>query len=161
LRVSEDLLKKFFTRRVQKSRNYPNVPGFHLLQRRDGRQSSVTVPYIKGGNMKTKLMLGLATMAALALPAMAQDTYCRLDRDGDSRICTTRSYDAYGNVYERRYSTPVNNGYYGNGYYGGGYSGYYNNGWDRHREHEEHERRERIEHERHEWREHHRDRDDR
>ncbi len=106
--------------------------------------------------MKTKIILGLATMAALALPAVAQDTYCRLDRDGDSRICTTRSWDAYGNVYERRYSAPVYNGYYGNGYGRG-----YDHDWDRRREHEEHERRERIEHERHEWREHHRDYDDR
>ena len=106
-------------------------------------------------------MLGLATIAALVLPAMAQDTYCRLDRDGDSQICTTRSYDAYGNVYERRYTAPVYNGYYGNGgaYYGNGYygSGYrsYDNDWNRRREHEEHERRERIEREQHEWREHH------
>jgi hypothetical protein len=111
--------------------------------------------------MKTKLMLGLATIAALALPAMAQETNCRLDRDGDSQICTTRTWDAYGNVYERRYTAPVSNGYYGNGYYGNGYARGYDNDAYRRREHEEHERRERIEHERHEWREHHRDYDDR
>lgn len=102
--------------------------------------------------MKTKIILGLATIAALALPAVAQDTYCRPDRDGDSQICTTRNYDAYGNVYERRYSAPIYNGYYGNGYYRS-----YDNDWNRRRQHEEHESRERREHERHEWREHHGD----
>lgn len=104
--------------------------------------------------MKTKLILGLATIAALALPAVAQSSYCYLDRDGDQQTCVTN----------------YNNGYYNNGYYGNQYApaynyrGYYNNNYYagrdrdywRHREHEEHERRE---HERHEWREHHRDRD--
>ena len=102
-----------------------------------------------------KMILGLATVAALALPAVAQQTYCRLDGDGDRQICTTTGYDYYGNYYERKYSQPVYNGYYGNSYYRGHDRDYW-----RHREHEEHERRERREHERHEWREHHRDRDD-
>jgi hypothetical protein len=91
--------------------------------------------------MKTKMILGLATIAALALPAMAQEGYCYLDRDGDRQTCVSNGYS---------YTTRVYNG------------GYYQN-YDRDRrwQHEEHERRERMEHERHEWREHHRDRDDR
>lgn len=89
--------------------------------------------------MKTKIILGLATMAALALPAMAADGYRY--RDGDRR-----------GSYEERYQ-------YGNSYYGaqngdGDYRTYDRDVWRR-REHEERERRERIEHERHEWREHH------
>ena len=121
--------------------------------------------------MKSKIILGLATLASLAIPSFAQQTYCRLDGDGDRQICTTSGYDAYGRYYEQNFSRPVNNGYYNygyDGYYGNG--GYYNNyGYDqnrhyrqydrdyRRREHEEHERRE---HERHEWREHDHDRDD-
>ena len=102
--------------------------------------------------MKSKIILGLATLVGLALPAVAQDTYCHLDRDGDRQICTTRSYDRYGNVYERRYSAPVYNGFYGNrSYYNG-----YDRDARRWREHEDHERREHAEHE---WREHHRDYD--
>ena len=98
--------------------------------------------------MKSKLILGLATIAALALPAVAQQTYCHLDGDGDRQICTTQGYDRYGNYYEQHFSQPVYNGYYGNGYYARPY--------DRdHWRHEERERRERMEHERHEWREHH------
>jgi hypothetical protein len=135
--------------------------------------------------MKSKIMLGLATLASLAIPSFAQQTYCRSDADGDRQICTTTGYDMYGNYYERSFSRPVYSGSYGNGYgngyYGGSYNnGYYSNGYNggyysngysngyygygrdawRHREHEEHERRERMEHQRHEWREHHRDRDD-
>ncbi len=113
--------------------------------------------------MKSKIILGLAALASLAIPSFAQQTYCRSDGDGDRQICTTQGYDAYGNYYQRSFSRPVNNGYYGNGYYGNSYAnGYYGNGYgyDRRREHEEHERRERIEHERHEWREHHGDRGD-
>jgi len=108
--------------------------------------------------MKTKIILGLATIAALALPAMAQEGYCYLDRDGDRQTCVSNGYS---------YTTRVYNG----GYYQAPYNGYYRNydvdrnyrnyDRDRHWQHEEHERRERLEHERHEWREHHRDWDDR
>ena len=111
--------------------------------------------------MKSKIILGLATLMSLALPSFAQETYCRLDGDGDRQICTTSGYDAYGQYYQRSFSRPVYNGYYGyNNYYGGNnyYRGYDRDYW-RHREHEEHERRERMEHERHEWREHHGDYD--
>lgn len=100
--------------------------------------------------MKSKIILGLATIAALALPAVAQQTYCRPDGDGDRQICTTQGYDAYGRYYENHFSQPVYNGYYGGGYY----RPYGGDDW-RHREHEEHEWREHREHERHEWREHH------
>ncbi len=119
--------------------------------------------------MKSKIMIGLATLASLAIPSFAQQTYCRLDGDGDRQICTTSGYDQYGNYYQQNFSRPVYNGYYGNGYYGNAYDpGYYGNGYYngydrdawRRREHEEHERRERMEHERHEWREHHRGYDD-
>lgn len=107
--------------------------------------------------MKSKIILGLATLVGLALPSFAQQTYCRPDNDGDRQICTTSGYDAYGNYYQQNYSQPVYNGYYGNNYYGGGYYPQYNgNDW-RHREHEEHEWREHQEHQRHEWREHHGD----
>ncbi len=114
--------------------------------------------------MKSKIMIGLATLASLAIPSFAQQTYCRLDGDGDRQICTTSGYDQYGNYYQQNFSRPVYNGYYGNaydpGYYGNGYyNGYDRDAWRR-REHEEHERRERMEHERHEWREHHRGYDD-
>lgn len=114
--------------------------------------------------MKSKIILGLATLVGLALPSFAQQTYCRLDGDGDRQICTTTGYDAYGRYYQRNFSQPVYNGYYGNnynnGYYGNGYDadryrGYDRDAW-RHREHEEHERREHAEHE---YREHHRDYD--
>ena len=99
--------------------------------------------------MKTKIILGLATIAALALPAMAQEGYCYLDRDGDRQTCVSNGYS---------YTIRVYNG----GYYQAPYNGYYRNyDGDRHSQHEEHERRERLEHERHEWREHHRDWDDR
>jgi hypothetical protein len=100
--------------------------------------------------MKSKLLLGLATIAALALPAVAQNSYCYTDRDGDQQTCVTNynNNGYYGNQYAPSYSYP---GYYGN---------YYDRGHDRdywrHREHEAHERQE---HQRHEWREHHRDRD--
>ena len=110
--------------------------------------------------MKSKIILGLATLVGLALPSFAQQTYCRSDRDGDRQICTTTGYDAYGNYYQRNFSQPVyngySNGYYNNGYYGNGYYGNYDRDAWRHREHEEHERREHAEHE---WREHHRDYD--
>ena len=115
--------------------------------------------------MKSKIILGLATLVGLALPSFAAQTYCRLDNDGDRQICTTSGYDAYGNYFQRNFSRPVYNGYNG-GYYNGGYynNGFYGNRYDRdydrdayrRREHEEHERRE---HREHEWREHHRDYD--
>jgi hypothetical protein len=97
--------------------------------------------------MKTKVILGLATIAALALPAVAQDSYCYTDRDGDRQTCVTNYNGYYGNQYYPSYSY---RGYYGDNYYRGNDRDYW-----RHREHEEQERRE---HERHEWREHH-DRD--
>jgi hypothetical protein len=111
--------------------------------------------------MKSKIILGLAAIAALALPAAAQEGYCYLDRDGDSQICVAPTYNYYGYYGYQSYPQYNRDGYYrrydGNSYYYGGRDRDY---W-RHEAHEEHERRERIEHERHEWREHHRDYDDR
>ena len=110
--------------------------------------------------MKSKIILGLATLVGLALPSFAAQTYCRLDNDGDRQICTTTGYDAWGNYYQRSFSRPVYNGYQG-GYYNNYYAPRYDRDYDgdgyRRREHEERERRE---HREHEWREHHRDRGD-
>jgi hypothetical protein len=99
--------------------------------------------------MKTKVILGLVTIAALALPAVAQDSYCYTDRDGDRQTCVTNYYNNgyYGNRYAPAYSY--------RGYYGNTYRGHDRDYW-RNREHEEHER---MEHQQREWREHHRDRD--
>jgi hypothetical protein len=110
--------------------------------------------------MKSKIILGLATLVGLALPSFAAQTYCSLDRDGDSQICVTSGYDAYGHFYQRRFTRPVYNRYYGsygNGFFNGNrsYREYDRNAYRR-REHEEHERRERSQRE---YREHHRDYD--
>ncbi|ABF40398.1 hypothetical protein Acid345_1396 [Candidatus Koribacter versatilis Ellin345] len=108
--------------------------------------------------MKSKIIIGLATLASLAIPSFAQQTYCRLDGDGDRQICTTQGYDANGNYYQRSFSQRVTNGYYGNAYEPGYYNGRY---YDRDaRNRRELEERERREHERHERREHRGDRDD-
>jgi hypothetical protein len=106
--------------------------------------------------MKSKLILGLATIAALTLPAVAQNSYCYTDRDGDQQTCVTNynNNGYYGNQYAPTYQYSPSYtypGYYGNNYYRGHDRDYW-----RHREHEEHERQE---HQRHELREHHRDRD--
>ncbi|HEY3929383.1 MAG TPA: hypothetical protein VGL89_13500 [Candidatus Koribacter sp.] len=102
--------------------------------------------------MKSKIILGVATLLGLALPSFAQQTYCRPDRDGDRQICTTSGYDAYGRYYQHSFSQPVYNGYYGGAYRGN------NHEYWRDRDHARHEWREHEEHERHERREHH-DRD--
>lgn len=89
-----------------------------------------------------KVLIGLATLAAMVLPAMAQaqDTRCYLDRDGDRQTCVTSSYNGYDGNYYRRYEGPAN----------------YYRGRDRDDlRRREHERQERREHERREWREHH------
>jgi hypothetical protein len=95
--------------------------------------------------MKTKIILGLATIAALALPAMAEE---HRDRDGDRRGNYSegyryRGYDRDGSYYRS----------YSNSYYVAPY------GYNAHEAHEARERRERYERERahreHEWREHH------
>ena len=111
--------------------------------------------------MKSKIILGLATLVGLALPSFAAQTYCRLDNDGDRQICTTTGYDAWGNYYQRSFSRPVYNGYYGGYYNNGFYANRYRRDYDGDywRDRREHEERERREHREHEWREHHRDHD--
>ena len=86
--------------------------------------------------MKSKIVLGLITLASLAIPSFAAQTYCRVDADGDRQICTTTGYDAYGRYYQQSFSQPVNR-------YG------YNRDA---RARFERERRERMEHERREHR---------
>jgi hypothetical protein len=134
-------------------RNTARAGVFLLLNERDDQQHNGTAQK-REGVMKSKIILGLATIAALALPAVAQQTSCRVDGDGDSQFCVTRGYDAWGNYYERRYTTPAYNGYYNNNYGRNDYRSYNRDNWSQ-RKHEEHERRERMKHESHEWREHH------
>jgi hypothetical protein len=96
--------------------------------------------------MKTKIILGLATIAALALPAMADDGNRYRDHDGDRRGYVSQDYrdGRYDGGYYRTYD--------GNAYVGAPV--YY--GYDNHEAREMRERRERLERERnHEYREHH------
>jgi hypothetical protein len=109
--------------------------------------------------MKSKIILGLATLVGLALPSFAAQTYCRLDNDGDRQICTTTGYDAWGNYYQRNFSRPVYNGYYGGYYNNGFYANRYRRDYDGDYWRDRREDRERREHREHEYREHHRDRD--
>lgn len=137
--------RRFFTKQVL---------GLRVFLTNTKRPEAKTVEFKGGEDMKSKIILGVATLLGLALPSFAQQTYCRPDRDGDRRVCTTQGYDGYGNYYRRSYSQPMYGGYY-NGY-NGGYNGYYGNGYYRgYDDHARHEWREHMEHERHEWREHH------
>src|ERR1700750_1324189 len=83
--------------------------------------------------MKSKIVLGLVTLASLAIPSFAAETYCRLDGDGDRQICTTTGYDAYGRYYQQTFSQPARRYAYDP---------------DPRQRREERERRERMEHER-------------
>ena len=86
--------------------------------------------------MKTKVMIGLATLAAMVLPAMAQAQEARFYRNGDRPACVT-SY---------------NNGYANYEYDGGAY--YRGRDRDDYLRRHQYQERERREHERRESREH-------
>lgn len=52
--------------------------------------------------MKSKIMFGLATLATLALPALAEDG-SRFRRDDDRRTVYIQNYDRDHDTYMRRY----------------------------------------------------------
>ena len=53
--------------------------------------------------MKTKIILGLATIAALALPAMAEEGNRYRDRDHDQRAYYSQNYRYDGDAARRAY----------------------------------------------------------